>query len=55
MPYILGFAAGAMIFVVVNDLIPESKLFDRSDIPTLSIIIGFMIMTALEVSFGNYH
>jgi ZIP family zinc transporter len=55
MPYILGFAAGAMIFVVVNDLIPESKLFNSSDIPTISFIIGFMIMTALDVSFGNYH
>ena len=50
LPYVLSFAAGAMIFVVVNDLIPESQDGKYSIISTLAFVIGFLIMMCLDVA-----
>ncbi len=51
LPYALGFAAGAMIFVVVEDVIPESQIGGNTDIPTMSAMLGFLVMMVLDVSF----
>ncbi|MGV2874795.1 ZIP family metal transporter [Macrococcus capreoli] len=52
LPYALAFAAGAMIFVVVEELIPESQSSDNTDLATLGLMIGFTIMMILDVSLG---
>ncbi len=52
LPYALSFAAGAMIYVVVEELIPESQLEKHSDIPTMSAIMGFAVMMTLDVALG---
>ena len=52
MPIMLSFAAGAMIYVVVNELIPESQTNKRKDLMALFTIIGFLIMMALDVGLG---
>ena len=52
LPYALSFAAGAMIFVVVEELIPESQGGDHSDLATLSAMVGFAVMMFLEVALG---
>lgn len=52
LPYALAFAAGAMIFVVVEELIPESQLEKNADIATLSTMFGFVIMMILDVALG---
>ncbi|MEM2083847.1 MAG: ZIP family metal transporter [Nitrososphaerota archaeon] len=52
LPYALSFAAGAMIFVVVEELIPESQMHGNTDFATISAIIGFVVMMALDVAFG---
>ena len=52
LPYALGFAAGAMIFVVVEELIPTSQREGNTDIATLGTIIGFCVMMVLDVSLG---
>lgn len=52
LPYALGFAAGAMIFVVVEDVIPECQSGKNTDLATLSIIVGFLLMMILDVTFG---
>jgi ZIP family zinc transporter len=52
LPYALAFAAGAMIFVVVEELIPESQLGKNADIATLSTMLGFVIMMILDVALG---
>lgn len=52
MPYFLSFAAGAMIYVVVNDLIPESKSDSVRSIGTLLFVLGFIVMMALDVALG---
>jgi len=51
LPYALGFAAGAMIFVTAEELIPESQTSGNSDIATAGLIIGFTIMMILDVAF----
>ncbi|HOR43086.1 MAG TPA: ZIP family metal transporter [Atribacterota bacterium] len=52
LPYALGFAAGAMIFVVVEELIPESQQGGHSDLATMGVMVGFTIMMILDVSLG---
>lgn len=53
LPYALCFAAGAMIFVVVEELIPESQRVDAHiDLVTLSTMVGFAVMMALDVALG---
>jgi len=51
LPYALAFAAGAMIYVVVEELIPEAEK-EGSDIPTLGFMIGFTVMMILDVALG---
>lgn len=52
LPYALGFAAGAMIFVVVEELIPTSQRAGNTDIATMGTILGFCVMMILDVSLG---
>jgi ZIP family zinc transporter len=52
LPYALGFAAGAMIFVVVEEVIPESQVKGNADIATMGCIAGFLVMMILDVAFG---
>lgn len=52
LPYLLSFAAGAMIYVVVEELIPESQAGEHSNIGTIGIAIGFTIMMILDVALG---
>lgn len=52
LPYTLAFAAGAMIFVVVEDAIPESQLSGNTDIATLGAMLGFAVMMTLDVALG---
>ena len=52
LPYILSFAAGAMIYVVVEELIPESQAGKHSNIGTVGVAIGFVIMMILDVALG---
>lgn len=52
LPYILSFAAGAMIYVVVEELIPESQEGEHSNIGTIGVAIGFVIMMILDVALG---
>lgn len=52
MPWFLSFAAGAMIYVVVEELIPEAQLNSRAHIGTFSVMVGFLIMMVLDVAFG---
>lgn len=52
LPYALSFAAGAMIFVVVEELIPESQRGGNTDIATMGAITGFLVMMVLDVGLG---
>lgn len=52
LPYALSFAAGAMIFVCVEELIPESQLGGHADAGTMGLIIGFAVMMGLDVGLG---
>lgn len=52
LPYLLSFAAGAMMYVVVEELIPESNEGEHSNIGTIAFAIGFAIMMALDVALG---
>ncbi|MDY6820730.1 MAG: ZIP family metal transporter [Deferribacterota bacterium] len=52
LPYALAFAAGAMIYVVVEELIPESQLDKKTDISTIFAMLGFTIMMVLDVALG---
>lgn len=52
LPYALAFAAGAMIFVVVEELIPESQSNNNTDIATLGAMLGFAVMMLLDVALG---
>jgi len=51
-PWLLSFAAGAMIFVVAEDLIPDSKLIERPHLGTWGVMAGFVVMMVLDVAFG---
>lgn len=48
----MGFAAGAMIFVVVEELIPDSQTNGNTDVATLGLMVGFIIMMILDVALG---
>ena len=52
LPYFLSFAAGAMIYVVVEELIPESQSGKHSNIATIGVAIGFAIMMVLDIALG---
>jgi zinc transporter, ZIP family len=52
MPYALGFAAGAMIFVVIEELVPECQACGNTDIATLGAIFGFALMMVLDVALS---
>jgi ZIP family zinc transporter len=52
LPYALAYAAGAMIFVVVEDAVPESQLSGNTDIATLGAMLGFAVMMTLDVALG---
>lgn len=52
LPYFLSFAAGAMLYVVVEELIPESQTGEHSNIGTIGVAIGFVIMMILDVALG---
>ncbi len=52
LPYCLAFAAGAMIYVVVDELIPEAKSDDCFNVGTIGAAAGFVLMMVLDVSFG---
>ena len=48
----MGFAAGALIFVVVEELIPDSQTNGNTDVATLGLMVGFVIMMILDVALG---
>jgi len=52
LPYALAFAAGAMIFVVVEDLIPEAHREGNVDLATIGVMVGFSVMMTLDVALG---
>lgn len=52
MPYLLAFSAGAMIYVVVEELIPESAAGEHSNIGTIGFAVGFVVMMILDVALG---
>lgn len=51
-PYALAFAAGAMIFVVTEELIPESQTNGNTDVATLGLMVGFVVMMVMDVALG---
>lgn len=52
MPYLLSFAAGAMLYVVVEELVPEASLGEHSNLATVGFAIGFALMMVLDVVMG---
>lgn len=52
LPYALAFAAGAMIYVVVEEVIPESQLKKNTDVATVGAMLGFALMMTLDVALG---
>ena len=52
MPLLLAFAAGTMIYVVVEELIPEAHLGEKENVGTLGFVVGFLIMMILDVALG---
>ena len=52
LPYLLSFAAGAMIYVVVEELIPESQSGEHTNIGTIGVAMGFALMMVLDVALG---
>ena len=52
LPYLLSFAAGAMIYVVVEELIPEMSQGEHSDLGTIFFAVGFTVMMSLDVALG---
>ena len=52
LPYALSFATGAMIFVVVEELIPDSQTNGNTDVATLGLMVGFVLMMVLDVALG---
>ena len=52
LPYLLAFAAGAMIYVVVEELIPESQNGEHSNVATIGVMLGFVLMMILDMALG---
>jgi ZIP family zinc transporter len=52
LPYALAFAAGAMIFVVIEEVVPESQRSGNADLATMGAMVGFAVMMLLDVAFG---
>ena len=52
LPYALAFAAGAMIFVVVEEVVPESQASGNADSATMGLMVGFAVMMILDVALG---
>jgi len=52
LPYALAFAAGAMIFVVIEEVIPEAQRGGNADLATMGGMVGFAMMMLLDVAFG---
>ena len=52
MPYLLSFAAGAMIYVVIEELIPESQTNERKELMAFSSLVGFTIMMILDIALS---
>ena len=52
LPYALAFSAGAMIFVVAEELVPEAHRGKNGDIATMGLMLGFTIMMVLDVALG---
>lgn len=52
LPFALSFAAGAMIFVVVEEMVPESQAGGHTDLATMGAMLGFSVMMVLDVAFG---
>lgn len=52
LPYLLAFAAGAMIYVVVEELIPEANEGEHSNVGTIAFAVGFVLMMVLDVALG---
>ena len=52
LPYLLSFAAGAMIYVVIEELIPDSQRGNHTHFGTIGVALGFILMMVLDVSFG---
>lgn len=52
LPYALAFAAGAMFFIIVEEIIPESQQGGNADLATMGTIVGFVLMMVLDVAFG---
>ena len=52
LPFFLSFAAGAMIYVVVEELIPSSQAGNHSNIGTIGVAIGFVLMMVLDIALG---
>lgn len=52
LPYLLAFAAGAMLYVVVEELIPEASEGDHSNVATIGFALGFAVMMVLDVALG---
>lgn len=52
LPYLLSFAAGAMIYVVASELIPEAQAEKKSSLVTIGVAVGFVIMMLLDVALG---
>ena len=48
----MGFAAGAMIFLVTEELIPESQTNGNTDVATLGLMVGFVVMMVMDVALG---
>ena len=52
LPYLLSFAAGTMIYVVVEELIPEAQAGEHSNVGTIGVALGFVLMMVLDVALG---
>ena len=52
LPYALAFAAGAMIFVVIEEVVPETQRDKYTDFAAMGFIVGFIVMMSLDVGLG---